>query len=231
MTTRFMGGTLLASAEEEMQRIPGFRPRGSGLIISRYTCTKPCDRLSHSTTAENQRNCQSAGRTHTQQCFVEGCDGVSKLLDKLSAEVGVQPFVARITRLSEELQTFFLNSRHRERFLREWETRLPMKEENAWCAALYLLSWDSFLWFKAMGGIKPDLIDFNRIPIHGVDLNGYVLFHTARDLYKGTKHISLSELTDPELVSDQVFRLIIGGFLIRRYGSEVIWKDRGMKDV
>jgi len=34
--------------------------------------------------------------------------------------------------------------------------------------------------------------------IHGVDFDGYMLFHTAKGLYAGTKHNSLPELTDPE---------------------------------
>ena len=45
---------------------------------------------------------------------------------------------------------------------------------------------------------------------------------TAKDLYRGTKHISLSELTDPELVSDETFRLVIASFLIRRHGAGVL---------
>lgn len=57
--------------------------------------------------------------------------------------------------------------------------------------------------------MKSESIDFSAIRIHGVDLDSYVLFHTAKDLYTGTKHISLSELTDPELVSDSAFRLLI----------------------
>lgn len=44
-----------------------------------------------------------------------------------------------------------------------------------------------------------------------MDLKGYVLFHTAKDLYKGIKRIRLSELTDPELVSDEVLRLKFTG--------------------
>ena len=63
-----------------------------------------------------------------------------------------------------------------------------------------------------------------------MDLDGYVLFHTAKDLYKGTKHISLSELTDPELVSDEAFWLIITAFLIRRYGPAVILKETEGKE-
>jgi len=34
--------------------------------------------------------------------------------------------------------------------------------------------------------------------IHGVDFDGYMLIHTAKGLYAGTKHNSLPELTDPE---------------------------------
>ena len=75
--------------------------------------------------------------------------------------------------------------------------------------------------------VNPEGIDFPAIHIHGVDLDGYVLFHTAKDLYAGTKHISLSELTDPELVSDSAFRLLVTAFLIRRYGAEVLSAERG----
>ena len=45
---------------------------------------------------------------------------------------------------------------------------------------------------------------------------------------KGTNHISLSELVDPELVSEDTFRLVVTAFLIRRYGPEVLSAERGM---
>lgn len=38
---------------------------------------------------------------------------------------------------------------------------------------------------------------------------------------RGTRHISLSELTDPELVSDETSRLVISSFPIRRHGAGV----------
>ena len=101
-----------------------------------------------------------------------------------------------------------------------------MQDEAAWCAALYLLTSDMFLWSKAETAVHPDFIDFPAIHIHGVDLDGYVLFHTAKDLYKGTSHISLSELIDPELVSDEAFWRIVTAFLIRRYGVEVLSAER-----
>ena len=70
------------------------------------------------------------------------------------------------------------------------------------------------------------MIRFRDIFIRGVDLRGYILFHTAKGLYCGTKSLSLSELTDPELVDDEVFGLIIAAFLIRRYGKTVLETER-----
>lgn len=76
--------------------------------------------------------------------------------------------------------------------------------------------------------MNPDIIRFQEIRIHGVDLDGYVLFHTAKDLYKGTCHISISELIDPELVSEDTFRLVVSSFLIRRYETGVLFTaERG----
>ena len=49
-----------------------------------------------------------------------------------------------------------------------------------------------------------------------------------RDRYKGTNRLSLSELTDPELISDGTFRAVITAFLIRRYGAEVLEEERSM---
>lgn len=93
-------------------------------------------------------------------------------------------------------------------------------------AAVYLLTANPFLWSKSQTATTPECINFPAIHIHGVDLDGYVLFHTARDLYSGSKHIRLSELTDPELVSDEAFRLIVTAFLIRRYGAAVLSAER-----
>ena len=183
MTARFMKGTPYAALKIEMQRPPGFRPRKSGMIISRCVCgTQECD---CSLCAHKERNGidQMAKRC---ACLCEqilaGCTPLSKLRGDLTAEVLY--------------------------------------------AALYLLSADRFLWGKSVPAVKPDAVHFKEIQIHGVNLGGYVLFHTAKDLYQGTQHISLSELTDPELVGDEIFRLIIHALLIRRYGLEAISAER-----
>lgn len=231
MTTRFMRGTPYADLEIEMQRVPGFRSRRNGMIVSRlgYKAREcNCGLCEYADKKENA--CKGPNGC---VCFCErlaaGCVPFSELMANLIAEVDVKPFVARVTHLLGEIPLFFFLTGHRERFDSLWCRHSRVADEDAMCAAIYLLSADRFLWGKSVAAIQPDIIRFKEIQIHGVDLGGYVLFHTAKDLYRGTKHISLSELTDPELVSDETFRLVIASFLIRRYGAGVLEAEGGCR--
>ncbi len=94
------------------------------------------------------------------------------------------------------------------------------------CAAIYLLTADHVLWGMAEGAVHPELIEFSAVSIRGIGLDGYVMFHCAKDLYKGTNRLSLSELTDPELISDGTFWTVVTAFLVRRYGAEVLEEER-----
>ena len=200
---RFMSDTTYAGVEQEMQHIPGFRPRRSGMVISHL-----------SGCLENQRSlCES---------HVTDCVPFYELLEVLAEEVAVSTFVNRVCRLTGRRNPCFFQSGHRERFFMMLGRCIHKSEEPALCAAIYLLSADRFLWGRALYAVDQDEIQFSEIHIHGVDLDGYVLFYMARDLYRGSQHISLSELIDPELVSDQVFERIVTACLIRRYGSVVL---------
>lgn len=229
MTARFMGGTPYASLEIEMQRPPGFRPRKSGMIISRCACgTQECG-CGLCAYKEGKSTGQTAKR-YACLCerIVAGCMPLSKLMEDLTAEADEKPFSARVARLSRNLSPFFFLAGHQERFDSLLDGTSNPADTDVLYAALYLLSADRFLWGKSVPAVKQDAIRFKEIRIYGVDLGGYVLFHTAKDLYQGTKHISLSELTDHELVSDEVFRLVINAFLIRRYRLEVIKTGKEM---
>ena len=65
-------------------------------------------------------------------------------------------------------------------------------------------------------------IYFNQVRLGSVTLEQYILFHAAKDAYHGTKHIRLSELTDRELVPDEILRLIVNAFVIERYGMDIV---------
>ena len=225
MNVRFMGGTPYARSEIEMQQIPGFKSRKSGMVVSRFSyTTMDCDCRSCIQKAEQKKGCEVTESICQCERLEAGCVPLNELLEAMAAEVGTAPFSARVSRLSAGDTQFFDCGQHSLRFWNLWETHKTAPDEAAWCAAVFLLSADTFLWGKSAMAVGSDFIDFSSIQIHGVDLNGYVLFHVARDLYKGTKHISLSELTDPELVSDWAFWLVVKAFLIRRYGEAVILK-------
>ena len=223
MTARFMKGTPYATSEIEMQRPPGFRPRKSGMIISRCVCgTQECD---CSLCAHKERNGtdQTAKRCACPcERILAGCTPLSKRMGDLTAEAAGKPFAARVARLSEEFSPLFFLAGHQERFDRFLDGNNDPADTDVLYAVLYLLSADRFLWGKSVPAVKPGVVHFKEIQIHGVDLGGYVLFHTAKDLYQGTQHISLSELTDLELVGDEIFRLIIHAFpfeeLSHRFG-------------
>lgn len=208
MTARFLSNTKYADTEFEMQLIPGFTPRRCGMSVSRFEYSaRDCDCL--------------------RERFVEGCVPLTELLGVLAKEVREQPFVARVSRLSSRPLTIYETCGHRLRY--EAAHKENLTGSAAQTAAVFLLTADPFLWGKARMAVTPQGICFSKIHIQGVDLDGYVLFHTAKDLYTGTKHISLSELTDPELVSDSAFRLLVTAFLIRRYGAEVLCAERSNK--
>lgn len=229
MTARFMRNTPSSGFEAEMQRMPGFRPRGSGMVVSRGRCR-------HRGYADGERCCEKNGVGDKGKEAICPCERFwasfrpfGELMEQFAAEVAVSPFVARVSRVAARNPPAFFLAGHRGRFDRLWEKHESAADEDAMCAATYLLSANPFLWGRAFPAVDLDIIRFHEIRIHGIDLDGYVLFHTAKDLYKGTCHISLPELTDPELVSEDAFHLVISAFLIRRYGPGVLEAaERGM---
>lgn len=228
MTVRFMNNTRYADTEFVMQLIPGFTPRGSGMSVSRFEYSaRDCD-CTVCAFKTRKGKCKSPDRcVCLRERLVAGCVPLTELLGVLAREVRSQPFVARVSRLSQRPLPIFETGDHQIRF--EAAYREKLTGASGQTAAVFLLTADTFLWSKARSAVTTERIDFPAIHIHGVDLDGYVLFHTAKDLYAGTKHISLSELTDPELVSDSAFRLLITAFLIRRYGAEVLSAERSSK--
>lgn len=225
MITQFMRNTKYANTEFEMQLIPGFTPRRSGMSVSRFEYSaRDCECSACAYQGRKKKYASPDRCICLRERLVAGCVPLNELLGVLTKEVPERPFVARVSRLSRQPLPIFESSTHQTRFEAAHKENLTGSAGQT--AAVFLLTANPFLWSKSRLAVTPEKIDFPAIHIHGVDLDGYVLFHTAKDLYAGTKHISLSELTDPELVSDEAFRLIVTAFLIRRYGAEVLFAER-----
>ena len=126
-----------------------------------------------------------------------------------------------------EKELIFYDSRHRTDFS---SLLLGRRKKNLcglpnYAAAVFLLSADENLWEKVSKQVLDTGIYFDRIRLGSVTLEQYILFHAARDVYLGTKHIRLSELTDRELIPDEILRLIVNAFVMERYGVDIVERE------
>lgn len=131
-----------------------------------------------------------------------------------------------------EKEVIFRDMKHRKDF---YSLLMGNKEKSlchtaGYAAAVFLLSADEMLWEKVDKNVLDTGIYFERIRLGGVTLEQYILFHAAKDVYIGTKHIRLSELTDRELIPDEIFRLIVNAFVIEKCGVEIVEQEAWNED-
>ena len=120
-------------------------------------------------------------------------------------------------------ELIFRNPKHRNDFysLLMGKRTKTLQYAPGYAAAVFLLSADEILWEKVRKNVLDTGIYFDRVRLGGVTLEQYILFHAAKDVYSGTKHIRLSELTDRELIPDEILRLIVNAFVIEKCGGDI----------
>ena len=96
----------------------------------------------------------------------------------------------------------YLNERHRARFV--LAARNVRKDNFALLSALYLLT--------------ANTVFFEKIKLYDCSEKAYTLYCAAKDLTLGTKHITVSDLADADLVPSMLFRTICNAVAIRRFG-------------
>lgn len=181
--------------EKLMQQTPEYRPRGKGLYVS------------HRKT----------------------------LLDKVLQEVSREQMILRMLAydLPERLQReivakqrrhFYMNDDHRRYFLRllEGHRGKIMKRNSRYLAAVFLLSSDRKLWKRVKHEVTDQGILFESIFIKGFTEDQYTLFFMAKDIYTGERFVQDEELADPEIVSDELYSLIVNAFLLAAGGIELL---------
>ncbi|WP_458464282.1 hypothetical protein [Paenibacillus sp.] len=89
-------------------------------------------------------------------------------------------------------------------------------------SALYLLTADRGLWDRVKRHITAEGIHFGSMHINGCSTDEYALFCAAKDLYHCTRHITISDMTDPTVISGMLFRLICNAMTIARYGIKAL---------
>ena len=110
----------------------------------------------------------------------------------------------------------FRDERHRLAFSEA--VRRRNKENNALMAALYLLTAESRLWLAAKPHVEKNAVHFDAIRLQDSAENAYAMFCCAIEMYLGTKHLSLTDLADKDLIQAGTFALICRAIAIRRFG-------------
>lgn len=121
-----------------------------------------------------------------------------------------------IYRISEVNIMYFMSPLHRRIFMQSIKERKVTR--RSFIAAVYLLTSNTRFWNRIKYHIQMESIYFDNFHMTGCSTEEYTLFCCAKDLYTGTRHITITDLSDPEVISTNLFRLICNAMTITRYG-------------
>ena len=216
--------------ENLMKLVPRFQPRSSGIVIVNK----------HKLTAEDCdcRLCPDRRRgkcIHKHcPCFGErlgvGSVSVRELMFETLYEIRDVMFQRRLLEMIDERSKdgmVFLNEAHESRFTEAIE--MKDQTDRKLMATLFLLTANARLWHCTRFFISGNSLDFDRMRPTGLNELGYTVFCAAKDLYTGSKHFSVSDLADRDLISPKQFSLICFAMAIRRFGLDALKTKEALK--
>lgn len=213
----------LNSMEAIMKKLPCGRQKGGGRIRSPYKYTgKDCD-------------CRLCLYYRKNGCALTLCPVLDVRLSCGAASIGeaakavfkdakntaFQKRLSQIYNRKDDADMIFQSNRHKQIF--EAERSFLRKPGKKVLAVLYLLTSDHILWRKTKHLFSPNgRIDFKSVRLGDVPTDCYALWKAVKELQTGEKQISLCELADSGIISDNAFRLIVRAVTIARYGTAIL---------
>ena len=211
------------SIERMMTSVPGFPPRGHGTyILSRHKYTAiecDCSFCPH----YKRKNCKLSECECTQERIEALAVGYTEFMSHALSAIENRAFQKRLTQYLKESEIEFMLYRgnaHKEMF--EQAIEQSLNSNNAMLSALYLLTADKYLWSKVRYAINNNAVVFSAVRLGDISTDAYTLYMTARDLYSGTKHITVSDIADTELIANKMFAILCNAMAIRRYGMKAV---------
>lgn len=166
---------------------------------------------------------------YLRKLYREPCEASATVPDQLSWEACLILMAAlfqnpkfekriqeEILNESEEDKMFYKTHLHRRIFKQAIRERKTEDRVNQ--AVLYLLTANHIFWNRIKIHVTMEAIRFENFPMKHCTPEEYTLFCCAKDLYAGTRHITVTDLADPTVVSAEQFRLICTAMTIARYG-------------
>ena len=131
-----------------------------------------------------------------------------KAVFKDAQNTAFQKRLSQIYHRKDDANMIFQSNRHKQIFEAE---RLSMRKPGKkTLAVLYLLTADHTPWIKTKHLFTPNgKVDLKSVRLGNVSTDSYALWKAVKELQTGEKQISLYELADNEIVSDNAFRLIV----------------------
>ena len=207
-----------------MTAVPRFRPKGGGIMVLHhfeYTA-EMCDcRLCFY--CNRKRKCTVSHCPCIEERIVAGAASRAEVMTEAMKNIRSAAFRRRLNQFineSEEPYMNFRNEKHRLAFVEA--IRKLDKKNIALMSAVYLLTAEHKLWMQIRNHVERNEIKFDSFKPKDSTENGYTLLCCAKDLYLGTKHITISDLADTELIAPKMFALICNAMAIRRFGLGAI---------
>lgn len=145
------------------------------------------------------------------------------MLKTLCYENDGRKLAERLRTIGEsQLKNGFMNKHHQKRF--DQAVTLLDMNNSVQMSAVYLLTADYKLWKQSKRFVEKNRICFGAFTPSDCTETGYSAYCAAKDIYLGTKHFTLSDLADKELITPKLFELLCNAMSIKRYGIEVLDK-------
>lgn len=213
--------------ERIMRQIPNFPPRGHGVMIlcKHEYSAKDCDCRSclHHTGRGRNIRCGLEKCSCLEERIKAGAASYKETLYETMSFVSDKSFMNRLNQYLKESEEFpmdYRNEKHRIAFTEAVE---KLNRRNfALMAAVYLLTADHQLWKVSKRQMDRNGIKLREIRLENSTEYAYTLFCAAKDLALGTKHLTISDLADTDLIPPRIFALICNAMAIRRFGLGAI---------
>ena len=218
----FTAYTPIFPYEVMMRMIPNFLPRGHGMYVFIHSETKEetdCDLCCY----YRRKKCDLSTCPFIREKIKFGTATKKQIMNAVFMNIRSSKFRERLSsfiRESENANMNYFSKWHEYGFNKALE-RID-RENYKLISAVYLLKADTQLWRRVQNQVEKNCIRFDKMNLGSVDEKAYTLFCCAKDLYLGTKHITIADLADEQLISPKMFGIICNALAIRRFGIGVL---------
>lgn len=209
---------------EKFMSLPRYPARkGGGTYRSSYNYTKGDCECVNCLHWKKRLGCSQIICPYIQKRIDCGSCSFDEILHVAFIDVNNKKLQDRINlyvRESKTMEVKFRNDKHKELFYKAIESKYKMN--NKLMSAVYLMTADIFLWKQVCSNVGMKEILFEKIRLKKSSPESYALYCAAKDLYLGTEHISMCDLTDDDIIPKKVFELICNAVAIRRFGIAIL---------